>query len=365
MRCQIAVIAMAIILSACSRGPAQEQPVPFAVQDTPASAAGRDTAARATLNAAQAQRVEADIAIMEATAAAQRQADIVAQVTAAARATEANRAFVLTAAADVIVMTRESDQATATHEAGIVQAESQAQATAFWGMATRDAYAEIQREQELEAIKQEGATVRANIRAWGITAILIAFLIALAAVAVVALNNISRAKEIKIMASAYADMAKITPDGGVVTLANRQLEYSPQILLPPVIEGELSMNGDGELDTLGRIPRTVNGKEREPITIKEDRNPERTNQVLVRQLLRESRDYMDTTGAPRDVVPGFRHLPSFNADMWMRATDILARNKVIKKRPRRATKFFDRWDIDTALSPANLDRLDFSPTLTE
>jgi hypothetical protein len=359
------VAVMAIFLAACSNGPAGGGPsAQFGVISTPASAAGLDLYTQATLEAAQANRVAADIAIMEATNEAQRQDDVIAAVTAQHRATSEARAFELTKVADDLIMSREADEATATHEAAIAQAAYQIAATGTAVKIADDAYAVMQQERELAIIKEANITKRSEIKAWVFSGILALFIAAVCVVLVVNLNNIGRAKEARELAAAYKDMAQITPGGSVLTLANRQLEYEPRLLPAPVIEGEFSMNGDSIPDTLGRVPLMVNGERREAITLSQrhgDRNPERTNKVLVHRLLREARDYADTTNGPRDILPGNRSLPGFNPDMWTRATDVLERNRVIKKKARRATKFLDGWDIDTALMEGNLNRLNYSP----
>jgi hypothetical protein len=352
------IAVMAIFLAACSNGPAGGGPsAQFGVISTPASAAGLDLYTQATLEAAQANRVAADIAIMEATNEARRQADVIAAVTAQVQAQEHERAVALTATADVIIQAQESDNATATYEAAIAQAAYQIAATGTAVKIADDAYAVMQQEQELAIIKEANASKLGEIRAWAFSGIVALFIIGLAIVGVVSAWNIGRAYEVKTLASAYKDMAQITPGGGVLSLANERLEYEPHLL----IEGEYSVNGDSIPDTLGRIPRMVNGEEREPIVIERDRNPERTNEILVRQLLKESRDYADITNGPRNIIPGHRSLSGFNADGWTRATDVLVRNKVIKKRARRATKFLDGWDIDTALMEGNLNRLNYEP----
>jgi hypothetical protein len=274
----------AVVLAACTGAPALAEPEPRFGVPTPASVAGQSYSAEATYNAAQAQRNAAELAAIEATAQA-------VAVTANAQATIAERDARTTATAQHLAALQAQDAATAQAGQATRDAETTKTAAILAQAGTREALAAIQQERELETIRQENITQRAEVKAWAFTAIVVVFAVALAVVVVRGLELLFRAK-------AFAQLAKATP-GGVMTLANSRLEYEPRLLPAPVIEGDLLT----EIGEVGAIPYTANGQEQAPITTSRDSNPERTNRALTTWLLTEARNYLDRTGGERNPRP--------------------------------------------------------------
>jgi hypothetical protein len=361
------VFVTAVLVACNTGGPASFAPAPFSVANPPESAAGKDIYAQQAEREAQALRDAANIAMAEGTAEARQQANAIAAATAEVRAQEHARTVALTAAADAILLKQESDAATAQVLELTAESERQVKATGTAEAIAADAYnleltraaMELERRQDRYLRDQRRADFFNNF---------IPIVFILATLLLIVFGTLwfldRRHKPSFVSTPSHAWMILPVSEPGLRGLVSSTHQAQPLLPAGDIIDGELSVNGDSVSDTLGRIPRMVNGREAEPIVVEEDRNPERTNRVLVHKLLTASRDYADITDGPRDVIPGYRNLNGFNSEMWMRATDILVRNQVIKKESRRATKFLDGWDIDTTLMEGNLNRLNYSPTPT-
>jgi hypothetical protein len=347
---RITIAIFAVVLAACSPGaPAQVEPEPrFGVQEAPAVAVQQydlDLTQQAL-----------DRVYIQQTTEAGQVATVVAQTTADARATADAQSFSATATAQHLAALVAQDAATAQAGQATRDADSTRAAVTVEAEQTAAGVAVVQTRTTMDLERRADQIARTNRRADFFNAFIFTALICatLSAMFLTWLRVDGKNSQPDFVDSpGYGVWLLVpTPEPGLRGLGRRTVQ--PQLLLPP---GEAI---EGEIDARGRIPYTVNGQEQPPITTRVDSNPERTNRELVRYLLREASYYIDATGGRLDVLPGHRNLP-LSADAWTRATDILEANRVIKKQSRRPTEFLDPWNIDVALSPANLDRLDFSP----
>lgn len=214
------------------------------------------------------------------------------------------------------------------------QAEAEAQATM---QAQINARNEAQLQQKHDARAEE----RAQFFGWILLVVGAVFMAGMSAVIVAGVWRILDAVSV-------AKLLKVTPDGKVIALLNRDGEYSPYLVEPDQL--------DPVTGRFGIIPVTVNGEEREGLTVSRDSNPERTNKILVRRLAQSAINWHLINEGREDTLPGHREVNMSSAE-WQRAKAILQRNGVVHSQPGVGTFYHEGWNADTIVT--NLNRLNF------
>ncbi len=301
---------LAVMMAACTGAPAQVEPAPrFGVAvptATPASASVAMMDAQRLQTTAEARMFEAQRQAAEATAQ-------VAAVTANARATGDAYAFRATSTADALAMLQQQDAATATAQAAIGQATSEAQATAFAAVASRDAYAMSQDRAEAEATRKADQRNRDNVRAWGITTVLIVFIVAAAAVTVVSLRGIFDAVQMWIKARAFRE-AMMESSGGVIQVTAGSMDALAPRYLPEPPRAPLPVPPKSDVRS---IP--INEGTGGYVEVEDNSQAAKARRDAM-HLLFDSIIWQKQTGAAVNRVPSHNQLEHFSSSTWQQAT---------------------------------------------